>query len=105
LVEVLRRYSNKSDLVRIMLDVLCRIEENDQTDEPGVLSTGKGGGLPPVRDRLSDADVRELETRFRAGTAKHVLASEYGISLSSVKRVLRERGVSRRDRGSGPAVT
>jgi hypothetical protein len=100
-VEVLRRYSNRSDLVRIMVDVLRRIEENDQTDELGVLSTGKGGGLLPVRDRIGETDLRQMVTRFRAGTAKHALASEYGISLSSVKRILRHRGASGRIPGVG----
>jgi len=88
-VEVLRRYSNREDLVKRAQDVLRRIEENDQTDEPGVRSAVRGGGLAPVRERLSDAGLAELVARFRAGTPKHELATRYGISLSSVKRILR----------------
>jgi len=86
-VEVLRRYSNRGDLVKSVQTVLRRIEEADQTDEPGVLSTGRDGG--PVRKRLSEADLAELVASFRAGTPKHELAARYGVSLSSVKRVLR----------------
>lgn len=90
-VEVLRRYSNFSDLVKRVQEVLRRIEENDQGDEPGVCSTGRGGGLAPVRERLGEAGLAELVTSFRGGTPKHELAARYGISLSSVKRVLWQR--------------
>jgi DNA invertase Pin-like site-specific DNA recombinase len=44
-----------------------------------------------VRDRLSEAEVRQLVKAFQAGTTKHELAERYGISLSSVKRVLRRQ--------------
>jgi DNA invertase Pin-like site-specific DNA recombinase len=86
----MRRYSNRPDLLGPMLDVLRRIKAGDKADELGVCSTGRGGGLSPVRDRLSEADVREIIARFRSGVAKHKLAAEYGISLSSVKRMLRK---------------
>ena len=99
-MEVLRRYSNLSGLSTSVQDVLRRIEENDQADEPGVCSTGRGGGLVPVRERLSEANLDELATSFRDGTSKHELAARYGISLSSVKRVLRQHGASRRDHWS-----
>jgi hypothetical protein len=42
-----------------------------------------------VIHRLGEVAVVQLVTRFEAGTAKHKLAAEYGISLSSVKRLLR----------------
>ena len=37
LVELLSRYSNRPDLLESLLDVLRRIKENDQTDEPEVV--------------------------------------------------------------------
>jgi hypothetical protein len=52
-----------------------------------------------VQDKLSDDDVQALLNDFSAGTAKHVLATRYSISLSSVKRLLRQHGVRRRQRG------
>lgn len=92
-VEVLRRYSNLPDLLTRMQDALRRIEEENQDDEPGVCSTGRGDGLVPVpvRERLGEAGLADLVASFRAGTPKHELATRYGISLSSVKRVLRQR--------------
>jgi hypothetical protein len=88
-VEVVRRYSNRPDLLGPMLDMLRRIENGDQADEPGVCSTGRGTGSAPVRLRLSEADVRDIVTRFSTGVAKHRLATEYGVSLSTMKRLLR----------------
>jgi Mor family transcriptional regulator len=87
--EVLRRYSNRPDLLGPMIDVLRRIEENDQANEPGVHSTAGGGARVRVRERLTEAEFGEMLASFRAGTPKHELAKRYGISLSSVKRVLR----------------
>ena len=86
----MRRYSNRQDLLGPMLDVLRRIGEADQTDEPGGV-VSREGGPPRPSDRLSEADVREIAERFRAGVAKHRLAAEYGMSLSTMKRLLRSR--------------
>ena len=51
-----------------------------------------------LHDRLTDEKIDELVTAFKTGVAKHVLAERYGISVSSVKRLLRERGAKRRSR-------
>jgi hypothetical protein len=96
MVEVLRRYSNRSDLVKIMVDVLRRIEEGDRTDEPGVLSSGRGGGSSPIGKRLGDEDIAELVACFKSGTTIRELAGRYGVAPVTVKRILRRCGVSRR---------
>ena len=107
MVEVLRRYSNRGDLVKSVQDVLRRIEEGDQDNEPGVRSTVRGGGLRPVRERLSEAELGELAASFQAGTPKHRLAARYGISESSVSRVLRkarsQNEKNPRHEGQGPS--
>jgi hypothetical protein len=89
-VEVLRRYSNRDDLIKPLVSVLERIEAGDRTDVPGVQSVvNTEPNRPPVRERLSADDVGQLVRRFRDGTPKRVLVAEYGVSLSSVKRLLR----------------
>jgi hypothetical protein len=45
--------------------------------------------LAPIRSRLSEADVREIMKRFRSGTPEHKLAAEYGISLNTMKWLLK----------------
>jgi hypothetical protein len=71
-----------------MLEVLRRIEEGDRTDVPGVVSRACGSLRPS--DRLSEADVSEIVERFRAGVPKRRLAASYGMSLSTMKRLLRK---------------
>jgi hypothetical protein len=91
MVEVLRRYSNRPDLLGPMIEVLRRIATGDQSDEPGAVASREGGTMRPS-DRLSESDVHGIVARFRTGTAKHRLATEYCVSLSSVKRLLRKYG-------------
>jgi hypothetical protein len=47
------------------------------------------------RHRLSEADVAELVGQFAAGVTRTALVEKYGISLSSVKRLLRGHGAHR----------
>jgi hypothetical protein len=54
-----------------------------------------------VRVRLGDAAVAELVATFVAGTTREMLVDRYGVSLSSVKRLLRGSGARR---PGGPAV-
>jgi len=46
-----------------------------------------------IRDWLSEQDIAELIAAFQVGVPKYILAEQYGISLTSVKRLLRARGV------------
>lgn len=48
-----------------------------------------------VRTRLGDDEVAELIAEFVAGAPKRVLVDQYGVSLSSVKRLLRRHGAHR----------
>ncbi|HVI69250.1 MAG TPA: hypothetical protein VM581_02220 [Magnetospirillaceae bacterium] len=48
-----------------------------------------------LEDRLDEAVVRKLVAQFQAGTPKWKLAEEFGISESSVKRVLRAHRTDR----------
>ena len=89
MVELLRRYSSRESPLKLLVNALERIRAADQTDEPGVQNTAS---CEPWRlgDRLSPTDVAQLIAGLRAGTAKHVLADRYNISISSVKRLLRK---------------
>ena len=55
-----------------------------------------------VSDRLSEVELRQLVTDFVAGTPKRRLAERYGISESSVKKLIRKhRAEIRPSRQSG----
>jgi hypothetical protein len=96
-VELVRRYSNHSDLQerleRAALRVARRADQSREAEDESV--SGREPSVWRVQDRLNEEDVEEIIERFRAGTAKWVLADQFGISLSSVKLLLRQRGVGR----------
>ncbi|MFD7158820.1 helix-turn-helix domain-containing protein [Kribbella sp. NPDC059898] len=71
-----------------MLEVLRRIQEGERVDLPGVQSTRRGPQRPG--DLLTEADRLRMARLFRSGAAKHKIATEYGVSLSTVKRILRK---------------
>jgi hypothetical protein len=51
----------------------------------------------PIRLRLGDAAVADLVAEFVAGTTRQNLADQYGVSVSSVKRLIRGSGARRGD--------
>jgi DNA-directed RNA polymerase specialized sigma24 family protein len=64
---------------------------------PSVAAThGSRSSFESVRLRLGDEAVAELVAAFVAGTTREELADHYGVSLSSVKRLLRGVRVRRR---------
>jgi hypothetical protein len=94
MMEVIPRYSNRPDLLGPMMDVLRRIKESDQSDEPGCVESRELGSVRPS-DRLSEADIWDISDRF--SVSKLSLAEEYGMSLSTMKRLLKARNARRVD--------
>jgi uncharacterized protein (DUF433 family) len=63
-----------------------------------------------LRDRLNERDIADLVTAYREGVTAASLAADYGLSLTSVKRLLHIAGVRRtppvrRSRKAMPAAT
>lgn len=97
-VGLLVRYSNRPDLC----DDLHRAIERLRTatareaawtlDRVSVCSERKPS-VWKVADRLSEADVAEIITRFERGTAKRILAEQFGIGMTALKKLLKHHGV------------
>jgi transcriptional regulator of aromatic amino acid metabolism len=49
-----------------------------------------------LRDRFSPNDLQVMIDLYRSGITARQVAEKFGVSLSSVKRVLRQHGVHRR---------
>ena len=94
LVELVRRYCNRTDLLRNLAEALSRAHQlGEQDDET---SHARWGRVPGgQRGRLTEADVQCLIGEFLAGTPKWKVAERYAISLSTVKNILRKHGVRR----------
>jgi hypothetical protein len=97
LVDLLMAYSKRPDLALDLgkaNDQLARgSAEGASSGHQSVRSIGGRGRTDLLEDRLSEDEVRQLVAAFTSGTPKWKLAEQYGISLSSVKRLLRARGV------------
>jgi hypothetical protein len=95
-VEVLRRYSNRENVTESVQNVLRRVEEKDQTDEPGLVATG-GAGVAPRR--LIATEREAVLTDFQSGMLIQLIADKHGVSRSTIQRLLRTRGLGRYGRG------
>jgi len=93
-----RRYSNRTDLQEQLSQALRRLNEKQAHEAPAsMVAAGQASRVWRVRDRLTDDNVCELIERYRAGATARVLAGEFKISHSSVKLVLRQHQVRRKD--------
>lgn len=98
MVDLLMSYSNRPDLRDELASVVSRLE-GDESDHSTTVSQSVANRHTPqsrrLSDRLDEAAIQELVESFKAGMPKHKLAVQYGIGLSSVKNLLRERGIRR----------
>ena len=85
-------YSKRQDLadqLRRALDRLGRAHQEPVEDpEHSVRTTAKAAVPHRVVDRLGEEMVRQMIEERRAGAELRGLAERYGVSLSSVKRVV-----------------
>ena len=105
-VEILRRYTNRLDLAhdlgRLLGQRPVRSAAADVTT-PYEAGMARRGRQRRVLDGVRDQDVRRIVTSFVAGTPKHQLAAEYGMSLSSLKRLLRRQRARAEPASPAPA--
>lgn len=94
------RYSNQSALLRDF-DRAVR-DLGKAVVDPVEVSVSVRSDRVPVRgwrvaDRLGEDGVAALVERYRLGATARAVAAEFGVSLTKVKAILRDRGVRRRD--------
>jgi hypothetical protein len=90
-------YSKRLDLADTLVSAVRQLRQaQEQVGEP-VFSVRPARSPTQWRvgDRLSEVDVQRLIAAFAAGTSKWRLAERYGISESSVKRLIRQHGASK----------
>ena len=96
-MELVRRYCNRADLQERLSEARSRASQRGR-QEPDSQEDSVSGRVPgswQVRDRLTAGDVESLIAEFQAGTSKRMLAEQYAVSVSTVKRILRKHGVRR----------
>jgi DNA-directed RNA polymerase specialized sigma24 family protein len=93
---VIRRYSNRSDLLEQLRNVAVILSDVRQDD-------GAGTKVTPecvirsrlLRDRFSPDDLQVMIDLYTLGVTAKQVAEKFGISLRSVKRLLHQHGVRR----------
>jgi hypothetical protein len=103
-VELIVHYSNSPELlvdIRRTVQAMATIMVED--DEPDLSMTAPADRDWRVKDRLTSSDIDQLVESFKTGTTIPELVNRYSISRSSIKTLLRQRGVRRRHR-SGSSV-
>jgi len=96
-LDLLIAYSKRLDLLSALLSAVERLRAKD-ADEPETGRSVRSEQAPRVwrvSDRLSEADLCSLASGYLAGSTARELAERFKISKSSVKRLLRERGIRR----------
>jgi len=92
-VDVAWTWSKRQDLADQLRSKVRRLAGQDQSPvedrQPSARTTAKAAVPKRVVDRLGEAAVRELIEARRAGAKLRVLVDKYGISESSVKRLIR----------------
>lgn len=74
-----------------MIDIVRRMNENDQTDVPGLSSTGRRAYR--TARQLRPAEVDELVATYQSGGTIRQLAVQFGIHRSTVGQHLSARGI------------
>jgi len=91
-VELLRRYSNRPDLVGPLVRAWKEIND-PVSDCNKTFTTVNGRTASPayLRSRLSEADITELIDAYRSGVTAKALAERYSVHYSTIKKLLKYR--------------
>jgi hypothetical protein len=91
-VDLIEAYSKRLDLADSLVSAVRQLRQAQQQGggSAHIVRSAPLTARPwRIGDRLSDADMERLVAAFTAGTSKRKLAERYGISESSVKRLIR----------------
>lgn len=102
MVDLMGSYLNRSDLADSLLSAVRQLRHEQGQDggsADSVRSASRSDRRWRVVDRLDKDDIETLVAAFTAGTPKRKLVERYGISESSVKRLIRWHGASKPSTG------
>ena len=94
-MDLLRRYSNRSDLKSDLDAAVQQLRIEDQqgpAERRSVQSARKPEARACTAQRLGEEVITQLIEEYQAGAIGKDLAEKYGISLSSIRRLLKRRG-------------
>jgi hypothetical protein len=98
LVDLLRRYWNRSDLLeqlRKVVVIMANVNQDGMAGAGVEINTVRVVRSRRLRDRFSAEDLQAMIDLYRSGTTAKQVAEKFGVSLRSVKRLLHQHGVHR----------
>jgi hypothetical protein len=101
-VELLRRYANRADLLHDLTRAVDRLRGaevvpvEEQPEE--LVSAGRRSRQDILAVRFSPDDLARMIEKYRAGATIQAVAVEFRIGSTTLKRLIRERGARRKDR-------
>jgi len=103
-VELLRRYSNRSVLVKPLVSVLDEVHNPTVNRNETVTNTAGQTARAGWRavDRLTEPEVTSLVEQYQDGATLVALAEGHKISRGAVRRLLQRDGIELRRRGLTP---
>lgn len=96
IVELLRRYSNRPDLLGPLVKAWKEIN-NATNDHDETVTNVQGRTASPhyTRTVLTDDQLTEIIDAYKAGTTAKALAEHYDVHITTIKKRLRKHGVRR----------
>ena len=95
-VELLRRYSNRPDLLGPLVSVLRRVMDPAEDGHETVTTVhGRTASPDYVRHALTGGQVSEVIAAYRSGETAKALAVLYGVHVNTIKRSLRKHEIKR----------
>lgn len=95
-VDLLRRHSNRPDLLGPLVSVLRRaLDPVGDGQETVTTIAGRTASPDYVRQILTEQDITNLIEAYRSGTTAKALAEQYGVHTSTIKKNLRKHGIRR----------
>ncbi|MGH3706908.1 MAG: hypothetical protein ACRDRQ_02125 [Pseudonocardiaceae bacterium] len=96
-VDLLIAYSKRLDLLSALVSAVKRLraKDADESETGRNVRSEQAPRVWRVSDRLSEADLCSLVSGYLVGLTARELAERFKINKSSVKRLLRERGIRR----------
>jgi DNA invertase Pin-like site-specific DNA recombinase len=99
LVGVLRRYSNRPDLLEQLRKTAVILSRDGHDDNTGAqVATETVVRSRRLRDRFCSEDLQTMIALYRSGTTARLVAEKFGVSERSVKRLLQQHGIRRERR-------
>lgn len=97
MVELLRRYSNRPDLLKPLVRVMEKINNPTHESNEKVTNTyGRTASPNYTRKILTNQEIQDIITTYAAGTTAKVLAERYDVHITTIKKKLARCGVRRK---------